>query len=261
MQKATEVTTKAARIYENVAGMTHTRYYATLVFFPSLRDLLRAKGVAVLSMEQQNTKKRSTQSSTESASTSAASAEAALHKTALEIKQQRFAHYYEQLKLWNENYDRLVSDIEIAFDQPVFRQAGVFEVFSISRALFSRTDCSKSLTEELQRLKLNPNSLKFRFAALNTCFSETHSALDRLVTEGVASAVPTVSDAMEFEIRHGLSSLLSHINTFQCYALSRLDYYDSERYLSVWNILASWWKNAEAERVWKHFEDTAKRCK
>src|SRR5262245_20340371 len=48
--------------------------------------------------------------------------EISLHKSVLDIKQKRFASYYEQLKLWNENYDHQLSDIEYALDRPVFRQ-------------------------------------------------------------------------------------------------------------------------------------------
>jgi hypothetical protein len=263
VQKATEVATKAAHTYENVAGMLHTRLYATLVFLPSLRDMAedKAKRNIVTSIEQQNTKKRSTQSSTASASTSAASTEESLHNHVLDIKKQRFAHYYEQLKLWNENYDRLVSDIEITFDQPVFRQAGVFEVFPLLRSWLSQINCSNSLTEELQRLKLNPNSLKFGFAALHWCFIQTNGELDGLLTEAIASTAPSFNRAKEFKIRDNLDALHSNINVFRCYALSRLDYYDSERYLSVLNVLSALWKNTEAERARKHFEDTANRCK
>ena len=62
-----------------------------------------------------------------------------LHKSALDIKQKRFATYYEQLKLWNENYDHLLSEIEYALDRPVFGQADKKnEDFRISRARSAR---------------------------------------------------------------------------------------------------------------------------
>ena len=66
----------------------------------------------------------------------------ALHKSALDIKQKRFASYYEQLKLWNENYDHLLSEIEYALDRPVFGQADKKnEDFRIYRARIKEIDC------------------------------------------------------------------------------------------------------------------------
>src|SRR5262249_9834971 len=97
--------------------------------------------------------------------------EISLHKSVLDIKQKRFASYYEQLKLWNENYDHQLSDIEYALDRPVFGQIDKNNGdFRISRAKITQIDCSNSLTEGLQKQSLNPHSLKIRFAVIHNCF-------------------------------------------------------------------------------------------
>ena len=149
LKDATDVADKAARTYETSAAAIGTRHYAMLVFLPSLRDLVQAKAEAeqsararadVLSARAQATiapsaggqgkgtrdkdltgalanAKRNPDADRAVLSAATPSAEdkkdndILLHKSALDIKQKRFASYYEQLKLWNENYDHLLSEI------------------------------------------------------------------------------------------------------------------------------------------------------
>jgi hypothetical protein len=114
VQDATEVATNAMRTYEKVVAPLATRHYAAFVFLPSLRDLINAKSNEVIRAYTGDA----------GTSTSKATLDVSLHKLAIDIKQQRFASYYEQLKFWNENYDRWMSDIELTFDRPIFSQAG-----------------------------------------------------------------------------------------------------------------------------------------
>jgi hypothetical protein len=101
-----------------------------------------------------------------------------LHKSALDIKQKRFATYYEQLKLWNENYDHLLSEIEYALDRPVFGQADKKnEDFRISRAKIGQMDClNYAFSQELEKLYPHAHSLKLRFAAIHNCFMNINHA-------------------------------------------------------------------------------------
>jgi hypothetical protein len=173
--------------YKEAAAAMSTRAYAMQVFLPALRDLGKAKATPEISSKEASVEKRKPdaekkpQPSTVDASTSAASTEGTkdiefLHRLELNIKHQRFASYYEQLKLWNENYDRLLYEIEITLDRPALSQVNE-SAGDISLALFHQIDCSKSLTEELERLQLNPNSLKLRFAAINQCFMDAHALI------------------------------------------------------------------------------------
>ena len=125
--------------------------------------------------------------------------EISLHKSVLDIQQKRFASYYEQLKLWNENYDHLLSDIEYALDRPVFGQADKNnEDFRIHRGKITQIDCLNSLTEELQRLHLNSDSLKIRFAGIHNCFMAVHGDLDKQLTDARSEPEPKLDKDTEF---------------------------------------------------------------
>jgi hypothetical protein len=133
--------------------------------------------------------------------------EISLHKYDLEIKQKRFASYYEQLKLWNENYDRVLSDIEYSLDRPVFAQANKEDQdFRVSRTKFREINClNMSIAEELKKLNLNPHSLKFRFAGLNDCFVKVHNELDKTLTVAKSEFKPTLSEGTESEFTRSLN--------------------------------------------------------
>ena len=229
LKDATDVADKAERTYETSAAAIGRRHYATFVFLPSLRDLVLAKANAVQSARvqangllsaraeatdvptartegkgikdivsaQANAKKRNPDAerlllnAVTQRTEDTRDNEISLHKSDLDIKQKRFASYYEQLKLWNESYDHVLSEIEYALDRPVFWNADKKnEDFRISRGTIGQMDCSKSPSEELQRLHLNSHSLKVRFAALNNCFMEIHTT-DRSDIEASAHLRPT----------------------------------------------------------------------
>jgi hypothetical protein len=285
VQHATDIADKAARTYENSAAAIGTRHYAMLVFLPSLRDLVHAKANAVLSARAQaqikgikdrdpiqaqaNAKKRNLDAEGSLLKAMAQSTEdtkdneISLHKSVLDIQQKRFASYYEQLKLWNENYDHLLSDIEYALDKPVFKQAGKkTEDFRVYRAKISQIDCLKPVTEELQKLDLNPHSLKLRFAAMHNCFMEVHSVLDKQLTEASSTPVPTFSERTESQIKGQLDALLAMANEFRCYAHQRIHYYHRQRELAIFSILYVWRRLTDVPKTdaLKHFEDTASYC-
>ena len=160
LKDATDVADKAERTYETSAAAIGRRHYATFVFLPSLRDLVLAKANAVQSARAQangllsaraeatgvpsartegkgikdivsaqaNAKKRNPDAerlllnAVTQRTEDTRDNEISLHKSDLDIKQKRFASYYEQLKLWNESYDHVLSEIEYALDRPVFGQ-------------------------------------------------------------------------------------------------------------------------------------------
>ena len=134
MKDATDVADKAARTYETSAAAIGTRHYTTVVFLPSLRDLVQAKAEfeqsararadllnaraqatavpgamaqgkgANYPVSAQANAKRSPEADRALLNAVTPSAEdkkdneILLHKSALDIKQKRFATYYEQLK-------------------------------------------------------------------------------------------------------------------------------------------------------------------
>ena len=312
LKDATDVADKAARTYESAAAAIGMRHYATLVFLPSLRDLVRAKANAVRSARAQangplgaraeaqgvlgaraeaigvpsarmegkgikdivaaqaNAKKRNPDAerlllnAVTQRTEDTKDNEISLNKSHLDIKQKRFASYYEQLKLWNESYDHVLSEIEYALDRPVFGHADKKnENFRISRAEIRKMDClNYSFSEELQRLHLNSHSLKVRFAALNNCFMKIHGALDDQLTEGISEPLPAFDEPIESKIGKQLDALLAMENEFRCYAHRRIDYYNSQKELAIFSIsyVWRWLTDATKTEALKHFEDTAGRC-
>ena len=112
-----------------------------------------------------------------------------LYKSDLDNHQRRFVAYYEQLKFWSENYDHLLTDIDYSLDRPVFRQADK-EAYRTSSQTLNQINCSKPLTGELQRLQLDSNSLKLRFAVINKCFMDTNEALGQLLNQAISPVAP-----------------------------------------------------------------------
>jgi hypothetical protein len=111
LQNATDVTANAERAYEKAAAAIGIRQYATIVFLPSLKELVKdAKATVEASAKaniEANAKTRG-KNRTE-AKTSALNAfasvplEIPLLKSDLDNKQQRFTSYYQQLKGASKN--------------------------------------------------------------------------------------------------------------------------------------------------------------
>jgi hypothetical protein len=300
VKDATDVADKAARTYETSAAAIGTRHYATVVFLPSLKHLVLAKADAELSTRaraasldaraqaivapsagDKRTKdkdlagtlanaKRSPEADRMLLTAVTQSAEdkkdneISLHKSALDTKQKRFASYYEQLKLWNENYDHLLSEIEYALDRPVFGQADrKNEDFRIYRAKIREIDClNYSFSEELEKLHLNGHSLKLRFAVIHNCFMIINNALNKQMNEAISKTLPSFDEPTESQIADKLNALLAMSNEFRCYAHQRIDYYNAQKERAIFSATYVWrWLNdATTTAALKHFDDTASKC-
>jgi hypothetical protein len=300
LKDATDVADKAARTYETSAAAIGTRHYAMLVFLPSLRDLVQAKaefeqsararadllnaraqatavpgamaqgkGARILSAHRPMqsevlTPDRALLSAVTQNAEDKKDNEILLHKSALDIKQKRFATYYEQLKLWNENYDHLLSEIEYALDRPVFGQADKKnEDFRISRAKIGQMDClNYAFSQELEKLYPHAHSLKLRFAAIHNCFMNINHALDEQLTAGMSNPLPTLDKPTEAQIKRQLDALLAMSNEFRCYAHQRIDYYNAQKELAIFSATYVWrWlSDGTKTAALKHFDDTASKC-
>lgn len=302
VKDATDVADKAARTYETSAAAIGTRHYATVVFLPSLKHLVQAKADAELSAraraasldaraqaivapsaggQGKRTKdkdlagalanaKRSPEADRMLLSAVTQSAEdkkdneISLHKSALDTKQKRFASYYEQLKLWNENYDHLLSEIEYALDRPVFGQADKKnEDFRIYRAKIKKIDClNYSFSEELEKQQLNAHGLKLRFAVIHNCFMIINNALNMQMNEAISKTLPSFDEPTESQIADKLNALLAMANEFRCYAHQRIDYYNAQKERAIFSASYVWrWLNDGTKTAaLKHFDDTASKC-
>jgi hypothetical protein len=279
LKAATDVADRAARAYENSVTAIGTRYYATFVFLPSLKDLVLDKAKTVSSAMALTTEIKDGETNVKKRKPAAARSqlgptvqndgvtkdnEIPLHKYHRDVTQKRFASYYEQLKLWNENYDHLLSDIDYALDRPVFEQVGKRnETFRVSWDTISQIDCLNSATDELQKLRLNPNSLAVRFAGINSCFIKVNHALYEQLTEAKSKPLPAFSESTASQIEKEYEALLAMANEFRCYAHQRIDYYNSQKDLAIFSIsyVWRWLTDATKTGALKHFEGTAVSCK
>jgi hypothetical protein len=274
----TDVADKAARSYETAAAAIGARYYAMFVFLPSLKYFIDEKTKIVSSAMALTTEIKDKETNVTKRKSAARSQlgpavqsggvpkdnEISLHKYHLDIKRKRFASYYEQLKLWNEKYENLLIDIEYALDRPVFEQADKGnENFRVSWDDFSQIDCLNSITEELQKLRLNPDSLKVRFAGINTCFIKINETLYGQLTTAISEPLPTFSKSTALQIEEQYSKLLAMADEFRCYAHQRIDYYNNQKDLVILSInyVWRWLTDATKTGALKHFEDTAVSCK
>jgi hypothetical protein len=197
-----------------------------------------------------------------------------LYKSDLDKSQRRYASYYTQVQHWNENYDRMLYDIEYALDRPVFSQIPK-EVQKTNRTKLETIDCSKSLTEELKRLRFNSDSLKLRFAAIDQCFKNTHNALGKLVDDAKQTTKLVYDEQFSKQYDDTLDKLLSAENIFRCYALGRINYYTDQKELSILRIPDVWesWRELSPiplpevqkpekmkTRAEKHFDAMPGRC-
>src|SRR6185312_10490807 len=295
LKDATDVADKAARTYETSAAAIGTRHYATVVFLPSLKHLVQAKAdaesararaasllkaraevvvtpgaggqgkgtkdkdlaAALASAKRSPEADRALLSAVTQGAEDKKDNDVSLHKSALETKQKRFASYYEQLKLWNENYDHLLSEIEYALDRPVFGQADKRnENFRISRGRIREIDClNYSFSEELEKQHLNAHSLKLRFAVIHNCFMIINDALYKQLNEAISKTVPSFDEPTETQISEKLGALLAMANEFRCYAHQRIDFYNAQKELAIFSpsYLWRWLTDASKTAAQKHF--------
>src|SRR5262249_27835481 len=215
------------------------------VFLPSLKYLIQAKArlgeeyakATVEPNPKPTVNKRKTVSENLPQRSFASEPEFPLHKFDLDTKQKRFESYYSEVKFWNENYDHLLTEIYHALDRPAFEQAGKkTESAGVSDTKINQINCLLSLTEELNRVELDSNSLTHRFAGIHHCFMETSKLIDMLKEDAILVSVPKFDSSIESQITKSLGSLRTKANAFRCYALHRIEYYKAQKELSIWSI-------------------------
>lgn len=155
LQKATDIADRASESYEKAAGAIGERTYATVIFLPSIRDLVREKhALSAVRLVESPPKAasfdRETSGAGPAASESVAQAgesRATLDRFDLELKKKRFESYYEQLRRWNENYDQRLTDVDYSLDRPILILAGLsLEGVSVYGEKLNKINCDLSLT-------------------------------------------------------------------------------------------------------------------
>ena len=259
LQNATDTAKLASETYEKAAAAIGKRIYASLVFVPVIRDLVAIKTRDAARTEAQidpiaNSPNRHSNTAIENLS--------ALFNFD-QLKARRYNAYYDQLRLWNEEYDHLLTDIDYALDRPVFIQAETSsEGASVFIDAMKKIDCPLRLTSQLEKLKLNKNSLKLQFAGINHCLVQTHAMLDARLTKALLDRTTRFDPEIEKALKDYLGHVKTMGNEFRCYALRRIDYYNRQKRQSILSPYLIWGRLTHAARTAanEHFDQTAIRC-
>ena len=206
LQKATSQAQKAVEAFDKASLAVSQRYYATYLYLDAARDLANRK----------------------------ADVDSKLYKLDLDLNQQRFRAFYQQLKAWNENYDQILTNIDYSLDGAVL---GKHE--RVSAKSFEKFNCNEMLISELQRLKLNIYSLKIQFAALNYCFASSIKDFSDEKEKAIADNTFAVSDKI-YKSAVSLSiNIHSMSNEFRCFGQQRIRYLERRKQAAIFR-LSTW---------------------
>jgi hypothetical protein len=266
LQEATDVATRAKKSSEEVTAAIGRRYYATYTFMAALRQLYKQKpkspalssaggsettgGPPIPNLPQPDPEPPQLD---------------AMSRLDNNLNEQRFKSYYEQLKQWNETIDQLLTEVDYSLDVPAFMHAhgapqGTHQGAAAYYQKMKGINCSASLTDELKRLRLNPNSLKLRLVGINYCFIHLNDEL-RAHKHLEPSAIKWTDDYHR-QLERKLTDIRTMANELRCYAFQRVDYYSSLKEQSIISPYSVWKQLLHEEKrgALKHFEETAKRC-
>jgi hypothetical protein len=179
------------------------------------------------------------------------------------LDRQRVNSYYNTLTTWNNGYDNFVTSIDYQLDRPIFIQAGLDKVLKpISAVRTNAVDCTKSLSEQVDKTGYNKHSLKVQFAIIAHCFSRVHGEINTLKDKILREEKVTDADADKITKQLGDAATMG--NVFRCNALHRIEFYGAERGHTIWKpttlvtFPVDFLFNRLAQRATDHFgtEDT-----
>ena len=274
LREATEIANRAMKSSAEVAAAIGERYYATYIFMSALRELAAEKPnpetSAPTAYRRSETTGSSGSYSSEPENPDLFAEQNVRLPTAISslnynLNKQRYNAYYKQLKKWNESIDTLLTQVDYTFDRPIFIQSiGNQKEAHQNLAGFypkmNKIDCSEPLTKELKKLKLDTDSLGIRLVGINYCLMRLNASLREHTRANIKSINWT--DDYHRQLEDRLSDIATMATQLRCYALHRVDYYNSMKEqsiispFSVWKWLTNGWKK-DAQR---HFRDTAMLC-
>ena len=268
LREATEIANRAMNVSEEVTTSIKKRVHLTFLFFDPLRSLVLARDGT----------ERSDDSLSQPDATvgmgsgpilpnpeNSPSRKALLTRLNSRLEQSRFDAYYERLKQWNEGIGQLVTDVDYALDRPIFIQAGVtppsdHKGINDYWGQLDDMNCLSSLPDELEKNGVDSRRLKNRLVGIHYCFMQLHHLL-------AEKKNAKSSDASWDQVFHkNLSDRLDYIdymgNELRCYALHRVDYYNS---LKERSIISPWSvgnnpMNEQRADAYRHFDDAARNC-
>jgi hypothetical protein len=204
LQRATAQAEHALSTFQKASIAINKRYYATYLFLGATRDLANRK----------------------------TDVDSKLYKLDVDLSQQRFNGFYTQLKSWNEDYDQILTAIDYSLDGPVLpkhERVG----FTDFENKDDKIDCSNMLVNELPRLKLNVNSLKIQFAALNYCFARSLKEFNEAKDKAIIDNTDVIRDSVKKTASDLNENVRSMSNEFRCFAQHRIGFLERRKQASI----------------------------
>jgi hypothetical protein len=239
LQTATLRAEHAVSAFQNASLAISKRYYATFLFLAATRDLANRK----------------------------TDVDSKLYKLDLDLSQQRFDAFYTQLKSWNEQYDQILTTIDYSLDGPVLgRHERVSFVDFENEVKNIKLDCSQMLVTELPRLKLNINSLKIQFAAINYCFSQSIKEFNEAKDKAISDNTNIIPDSVKKTASDLNEDVRSMSNEFRCFAQHRIGFLGQRKQASIFKITTWLYNNSigvfvtPPDKEAEHLTQTLKDC-
>jgi hypothetical protein len=236
LQEATDTASAATSVYNETAAGIGQRHYATFTFIPAVSDLVNRKS----------------------------NADVGLSKSAFDLDRDRFTSYYQMLTNWNVQYDRLITDVEYSLDRPIFHQADMdSKIKLISSTSTDKVDCDRPLIEQVSKIDQDPRSLKAQFAVIAHCLGFVHTGFSAEKDKAIFDKTPAIRSDVRDKYSHTLDSTHSMANTFRCYALQRIQFYNLEKQFSIIsvNTAIERLRNSSKQRAVEHLNTVDERCK
>jgi hypothetical protein len=235
LQAAADIAAKAAGVYKETANAIGRRYYASAVVVDAVQDLVGRQG----------------------------DAKDALSSSLDRLSRSRFDSYYAMLTSWNENYVRLLTDIDYKLDRPIFSEARVAEnVNPISWQQTQSVDCSRALIEQVEKIGFHSHNLKAQFAVIAGCYAKINSEYGSIKQKALAgdSAAFALETLSAFNKKLDDASSMS--NVFACYAGSRIEFYNDEKEYAILSPKKVYERvfSTRSARANQQFSDAAKKC-
>jgi hypothetical protein len=216
LQAATDRATHARNVYDKVATAVGKRIYATFLYLPAVYKLTNRKG----------------------------DNDSSLFKYDMDLNRRRFDAYFEQLHEWNDNYETFLTEIDYALDRPLLSNkntslgdANIFDDSQVIKAeKIKQTDCTKSLSEEVERIGYSRNSLKAQFALLHYCFTHSTDDFNLQKDKAVIDKTIKIDDAIKKSASDNLSNLSAMENEFRCYSLMRINYFENQKESTIFSF-------------------------
>lgn len=226
LEDANSQAKRASELYEKVAQSIGKRYYATFLYLAAVRDIINTPAN-----------------------------DGDLAKFYLRLNHQRLDQFYKELLAWNENYDKLLTSVDFAFDAPF----GVVE--RVENARLAKINCNLKIVDQFGAQQLNYNSLKIQLAAINHCFVESTAEFGAERDKALSDVTYKIDENKKHAANIAINSVAAMANEFRCHALFRVQYFQSVKQ----NVVSpfNWFSRAKFDKADsdKFFEEAWKKCK